>query len=107
MLAIWDPWREVLDVHASIQMPRFPDQVALALKTLHFAGELTGIKIPDSISEEYKAHYADLDIYGTVNFTNNVGLQVGYRTIDVGYLVEKDSGSFVLKGLYSAVVLRY
>ncbi|MCC6780086.1 MAG: xanthine dehydrogenase family protein molybdopterin-binding subunit [Hyphomicrobiales bacterium] len=32
VLAIWDPWREVLDVHASIQMPRFPDQVALALK---------------------------------------------------------------------------
>jgi CO/xanthine dehydrogenase Mo-binding subunit len=32
VLANWDPWREVLDVHASIQMPRFPDQVALALK---------------------------------------------------------------------------
>jgi 2-furoyl-CoA dehydrogenase large subunit len=32
VLASWDPWREVLDVYASIQMPRFPDQVALALK---------------------------------------------------------------------------
>ena len=32
VLASWDPWREVLDVQASIQMPRFPDQVALALK---------------------------------------------------------------------------
>ena len=32
VLASWDPWREILDVHASIQMPRFPDQVALALK---------------------------------------------------------------------------
>src|SRR3954453_9963103 len=30
--ASWDPWREVLDVFASVQMPRFPDQVALALK---------------------------------------------------------------------------
>jgi len=28
----WDPWREILDVWASIQMPRFPDQVAAALK---------------------------------------------------------------------------
>jgi len=26
------PWREILDVFASVQMPRFPDQVALALK---------------------------------------------------------------------------
>jgi CO/xanthine dehydrogenase Mo-binding subunit len=32
VLASWDPWREILDVFASIQMPRFPDQVALALK---------------------------------------------------------------------------
>jgi CO/xanthine dehydrogenase Mo-binding subunit len=32
VLASWDPWREILDVQASIQMPRFPDQVALALK---------------------------------------------------------------------------
>jgi 2-furoyl-CoA dehydrogenase large subunit len=32
VLANWDPWREILDVFASVQMPRFPDQVALALK---------------------------------------------------------------------------
>jgi 2-furoyl-CoA dehydrogenase large subunit len=32
VLASWDPWREILDVYASIQMPRFPDQIALALK---------------------------------------------------------------------------
>jgi len=32
VLASWDPWREILDVFASVQMPRFPDQVALVLK---------------------------------------------------------------------------
>jgi 2-furoyl-CoA dehydrogenase large subunit len=32
VLASWDPWREILDVYASVQMPRFPEQVALALK---------------------------------------------------------------------------
>jgi 2-furoyl-CoA dehydrogenase large subunit len=32
VLASWDPWREILDVFASVQMPRFPEQVALALK---------------------------------------------------------------------------
>jgi 2-furoyl-CoA dehydrogenase large subunit len=32
VLASWDPWREVLDVWASIQMPKFPDQAAAALK---------------------------------------------------------------------------
>ena len=28
----WDPWREILDVWASIQMPRYAEQIAAALK---------------------------------------------------------------------------
>ena len=31
VVASWDPWREILDIFASAQMPRFPDQIALAL----------------------------------------------------------------------------
>jgi 2-furoyl-CoA dehydrogenase large subunit len=30
--ANWDPWREMLDIYASIQMPRYADQIAIALK---------------------------------------------------------------------------
>jgi len=30
--ASWDPWREVLDVWASIQMPKYSDQIARALR---------------------------------------------------------------------------
>jgi 2-furoyl-CoA dehydrogenase large subunit len=32
VVASWDPWRDMLDVHASIQMPRFADQIGIALK---------------------------------------------------------------------------
>ena len=32
VVANWDPWREILDVYASIQMPRFADQIGIALK---------------------------------------------------------------------------
>jgi 3-oxo-Delta1-steroid hydratase/dehydrogenase large subunit len=32
VLTNWDPWRETLDVWASIQLPRYPDQIANALK---------------------------------------------------------------------------
>jgi len=32
VLAKWDPWREMLDVWASIQMPKYPDQIARALR---------------------------------------------------------------------------
>jgi hypothetical protein len=74
---------------------------------ISITGELTGMKIPDSISDQYKGHYVDLDIYGTVNFTNNFGAQVGYRSFDVGYLFKGDQGSFTLKGLYFGAVARY
>ena len=74
---------------------------------ISITGEVTGVKIPDSISKEYKAHYADVDIYGTLNFTNNIGVQGGFRSIDVGYHIDSDSGSFVLRGIYFGVVARY
>ncbi|HUR33255.1 MAG TPA: hypothetical protein VM032_05630 [Vicinamibacterales bacterium] len=81
---------------------------------ISITGELTGFKIPDSISKQYKAHYADLDIYGTLNFTNNFGVQGGFRTFDVGYNIKDDdqvtttdAGSFVLKGLYIGAVARF
>ncbi|MBS0530169.1 MAG: xanthine dehydrogenase family protein molybdopterin-binding subunit, partial [Proteobacteria bacterium] len=32
VVAKWDPWREILDVWASIQMPKYSDQIARALR---------------------------------------------------------------------------
>jgi 2-furoyl-CoA dehydrogenase large subunit len=32
VVASWDPWRDILDVWASIQMPRYADQIGAALK---------------------------------------------------------------------------
>ena len=70
-------------------------------------GELSGFKIPDSIDSRYNAHYVDLDIYGTLNFTNNIGVKGGYRSRDVGYLIKSDTGQFTMKGIYFGAVLRY
>jgi hypothetical protein len=70
-------------------------------------GEVTGFKLPDSIDNRYAAHYVDIDLYGTVNATNNVGVKVGYRSMDLGYLVKQDTGAFTLKGLYFGIVARY
>jgi hypothetical protein len=75
---------------------------------ISITGELTGIKLPKTELELQKAHYADFDLYGTVNFTNNLGLKLGYRSFDVGYLVtDKTEGAFTLKGIYFGVVARY
>jgi hypothetical protein len=72
--------------------------------------EVSGFRLgwlPKSLIEDNSGHYVDVDIYGTLNFTNNVGVQVGYRAFDVGYLVAPDAGTFTLKGAFIALVARY
>ena len=70
-------------------------------------GEVTGIKVPERLIKNKAGHYLEIDLYGTVNLTNSFGVQAGYRSLDVGYLVDTDTGSFVVKGLYFGVVARY
>jgi hypothetical protein len=77
------------------------------MPNISITGEVNGMKIPDSLSDQYHAHYVDIDVYGTLNLSNNIGLKAGYRSRDVGYLFKTDSGTFVMKGLYFGGVLRY
>ena len=69
--------------------------------------EFTRMPVPEQITDDVNGRYSNLDIHGTVNFTNNVGAQVGYRKFDVGYKFEDDSGTFKLNGLYFGIVARY
>ncbi|MGH6664001.1 MAG: xanthine dehydrogenase family protein molybdopterin-binding subunit, partial [Pseudolabrys sp.] len=65
VVATWDPWREMLDVYASIQMPRYADQIGVALK------------IP---STSVRVHY-DVDVGGSY------GVKRGIKhTVLCGYL---------------------
>jgi hypothetical protein len=94
--------------HAKAPIPAFGGIFrGYVTPNISVTGELSGITLPASVSDQYNAHYADLDIYGTVNFTNNIGGQVGYRSFDVAYKIREDEGNFVLKGFYFGVVARY
>jgi hypothetical protein len=80
------------------------------MPNISITGEVSGFTLkwlPDSIKKDDTGHYVDVDVYGTLNLLNNVGVQVGYRSLDVGYFVRPDSGSFKLKGLWFGAVLRY
>jgi hypothetical protein len=69
-------------------------------------GELSFFKIPQ-VDERYQAHYWDFDLYGTVNFNDFVGAQLGFRSLDLGYVFEEDQGDFKAKGIYFGGVVRY
>ena len=80
---------------------------AYVVPNVSITGEVTGFKLPERLVKDTQGHYLDIDVYATLNFTNNVGVQAGYRSLDVGYVVKTDTGSFLLKGLYFRLVARY
>ena len=77
---------------------------------ISITGEFSGFPngIVSRIDENSDGHYFDLDIYGTVNFTDHAGAQVGYRSFNVFYKVNgEDQGDLKLNGLYFGGVVRF
>ena len=97
--------------HAAAPIPTIGGVVRGYVRpNISITGELTGLTLgwaPESLIGDNTGHYTDLDIYGTINFNNYIGAQVGYRAFDVAYGLAHDSGTFVLKGMYFGVVARY
>jgi hypothetical protein len=75
---------------------------------ISITGEVTFFKVPENLGgEDYGGRYVDFDIYGTFNFNENVGAQLGYRSIDVNYFADLDAGTLTFKGLYFGGVVRF
>ena len=70
-------------------------------------GEFTGFKLPDSVSEEFEGEFWDFDIYGTLSLGRNVGVQGGYRSLDVEYIADEDLGRLKMKGIYFGGLVRF
>jgi 3-oxo-Delta1-steroid hydratase/dehydrogenase large subunit len=69
----WDPWRELLDVYASIQMPRYADQIGIALKI-----PVTSVRV-----------HHDVDVGGSYGVKRGIKHTVlcGYLTRRLGFPV--------------------
>ncbi len=66
--------------------------------------ELSGFKLtrdPDEVK------WIDYDIYGTLNFTRNIGVLGGYRSLHATYTIDNDAGDLELKGPYLGAVVRF
>lgn len=77
------------------------------LPNVSITGEFGYLKVPESLVDDFRGRYIDFDFYGTVNFTNNIGAQLGYRSMDVFYEETRDSGTLKFKGWYFAGVARF
>jgi hypothetical protein len=85
-------------------------------------GEVSFFKVPERLGrEDFGGRYVDFDIYGTVNFNDYVGAQIGYRSIGVNYFQDGprrcgetppitgigDCGDLSFKGFYFSGVVRF
>ncbi|TDI22316.1 MAG: hypothetical protein E2P06_13100 [Acidobacteria bacterium] len=77
------------------------------LRVLGITAEVTGFRLPEGIDENVRGEYIDFDIYGSLNFTENVGAQIGYRSLDLSGSFEEDSASLKVEGIYVAALLRF
>ena len=68
--------------------------------------EMTGFKLPD-VDPKYQANYYDWNLNGTVNVSNNVGLQIGWRRITNYLAIKNDVGDLKFQGLWFGAALRY
>jgi hypothetical protein len=77
-------------------------------RNVSVTGELTFMRVPEKFGgADFGGQYVDFDLYGTLNFTDNVGVQVGYKSIDVTYFESLDSGALTFKGLYFGGAFRF
>ena len=67
--------------------------------------ELGGLKFPEV--DEYEGSLFDIDLYGTVSFNRYLGAQLGYRSLDLSYDADEDSGDLQLNGIYVMGVVRF
>jgi hypothetical protein len=77
------------------------------MPNISITGQVTFFDMPDNVSDRFKGDLYDVDVYGTLNFTNNVGVQAGYRSVDVEYLADRDAGKIKVDGWYVGGVVRF
>ena len=74
---------------------------------ISITGQFAVFDMPDKVAEDWNGDMYDIDFYGTINFIDNLGVLVGYRTIDVEYFADLDAGKLSMDGWYLGAVVRF
>ena len=77
------------------------------VRVLGITAEITGFRLPEGIDQSYGGEYIDFDVYGTLNFTEKIGVQIGYRSLDMSGFFETESVDLRLEGMYVGALLRF
>ncbi len=67
-------------------------------------GEFTAFRLN---RDEFRGTFYDFDIYGAAHLGRHVGVQAGYRSVTVDFLVDSDAGDMKMTGPYFGGFLRF
>lgn len=71
---------------------------------ISLTGEFTFMNINGT---EFRGKLQDFDVYGIAHLGKTLGIQYGYRSVHIDYLVDDDAGDLRMKGPYFGGLLRF
>ena len=77
------------------------------LSRLAIGGEVSGFKLPNNLLESFTGEYIDFDVSATVNLIESLGVQVGYRSIDLNVSSNEEGVALKLDGVYVGALVRF
>ncbi len=77
------------------------------IRALGISAEITGVTLPEEVAKDYGGEYIDFDVHGTLNFTEQIGAQIGYRSVDMSGFFETERVDLRLEGIYVGALIRF
>jgi len=77
------------------------------LPMLALTAEVSGLKVPNNALKDFEGDYIDFDLSATLNVIENLGVQVGYRSLDLNVSTNDEAVALQLDGIYFGALVRF
>jgi hypothetical protein len=77
------------------------------LPMLALTAEVSGLKVPNNALKDFKGEYIDFDLSATLNVIENLGVQVGYRSLDLNVSSNEEAVALKVDGIYFGALVRF
>ena len=63
--------------------------------------------MPNNAVDGFEGEYIDFDLSATLNVIENLGVQVGYRSLDLNVSSNEEAVALKLDGIYVGALVRF
>ena len=77
------------------------------LPMLALTAEVSGLKVPNGVLDDFEGEYIDFDLSATLNVIENLGVQVGYRSLGLNVSSNDEAVALKLDGIYFGALVMF